>query len=486
MATDPAQRVQRDLAYAIVDEVDSILIDEARTPLIISAPAEEPTDLYHEYARYAARLEEGPDYIVEEKYKSASLTEEGITKMQRLAGVKNIYDLEHAVEMHERGRPVLVGTVSVEKSERLSRMLDKRGIPHNVLNAKQHEREAAIVAEAGQSGAVTIATNMAGRGTDIVLGEGVADAGGLHIIGTERHESRRIDNQLRGRSGRQGDPGESRFFLSFEDDLMRVFGGERMQGIMDRLRVDEDTPLESRMVSRQIESAQSRVEGHNFDARRHVVEYDDVMNKQREVNYGERRKILEGTDTRANFLAMVEPVVTDEVPTFCEGRNREAWDMEGLWERMHQFAVALPPLAEVNIDSLGTTADDVAETITGELTALYEEKEQEYGAELLRQVEQSLMLQVIDNRWRAYLTQMDHLREGIGLQAYGQKDPLVEYKQAAFDSFQDLTEEIQREIVRFLLNVQITVEAPSPAPAGPDTPAAEPAQSAAQATAPAS
>src|SRR5205807_1874951 len=299
-------------------------------------------------------------------------------------------------ERTKNGQPILVGTTSIEKSERLARLLEKRGIDHSVLNAKLHEKEAAIIANAGQRASVTIATNMAGRGTDIVLGEGVTDAGGLYIIGTERHESRRIDNQLRGRSGRQGDPGESRFFLSFEDDLMRVFGGERMQGIMDRLRVDEDTPLESRMVSRQLESAQSRVEGHNFDSRRHVVEYD------------------------------------------------------------------------------------VAETITGELTALYEEKEQEYGAELLRQVEQSLMLQVIDNRWRAYLTQMDHLREGIGLQAYGQKDPLIEYKQAAFESFQDLTEDMQREIVRMLLNVQIRRVEPAAADGQP------PSEAAAQAAAPAS
>jgi preprotein translocase subunit SecA len=393
---------------------------------------------------------------------------------------------DEIAERNKKGQPILVGTTSIEKSERLSRLLDKRGVTHSVLNAKQHEREATIVADAGQRGAVTIATNMAGRGTDIVLGEGVVDAGGLYIIGTERHESRRIDNQLRGRSGRQGDPGESRFFLSFEDDLMRVFGGERMQGIMDRLRVDEDTPLESRMVSRQIEGAQSRVEGHNFDSRRHVVEYDDVMNKQREIIYGERRKILEGTDTHANFTAMVEHVTTSEVPAFCEGRNREAWDYEGLWERMHEFAGALPSLSEVNPESLGATPDEVAETLTGELVSLYEEKEKQHGAEALRWVEQRVMLQVIDLKWQAYLTQMDHLREGIGLQAYGQRDPLVEYKQAAFDAFQDLTEEIQREIVRFLLNVQITLEAPAPAPASPDGTAAEPAAAAAQATAPAS
>src|SRR5438552_11120656 len=253
--------------------------------------------------------------------------------------------VEEIAERNKKGQPILVGTTSIEKSERLSRLLEKRGVQHSVLNAKLHEKEAAIVADAGKRSAVTIATNMAGRGTDIVLGSGVTEVGGLYSLGTERHESRRIDNQLRGRSGRQGDPGESRFFLSFEDDLMRVFGGERMQGIMDRLRVDEDTPLESRLASKQIENAQSRVEGHNFDSRRHGVADDDVMNKQREIIYGEPRKILEGTDTRSNFLAMVEHVVTDEVPTFCEGRNREAWDIEGIWERMHQFAAALPPPA---------------------------------------------------------------------------------------------------------------------------------------------
>ena len=358
-------------------------------------------------------------------------------------------------ERYKKGQPTLVGTTSIEKSERISRMLDKLGVQHSVLNAKLHEKEADVIANAGQAGSVTIATNMAGRGTDIVLGEGVPDLGGLYIIGTERHESRRIDNQLRGRAGRQGDPGESRFFLSFEDDLMRVFGGERMQGIMGRLGVDEDTPIESKMVSKQIEGAQARVEGSNFDSRRHVVEYDDVMNKQREIIYGERRKILEGTDTRSNFIAMVEHVVESEVPTYCEGRHREAWDIEGLWERMHQFAAGLPPLSEVSTESLGNSIEEVSETLSGELIGLYEEKEQEYGAELLREVEQSVMLQVIDTRWLAYLTQMDHLREGMGFQAYGQMDPLVEYKAAAFTAFQDLTEDIQREIVRALLNVQI-------------------------------
>ena len=619
--------VQRRLHYAIVDEVDSILVDEARTPLIISGQAEEPTDKYYTYARLIPRLVAEDDYTFDEKTKSATLTDEGAEKVEKWTGIPNIFDMEHVVdahqvnqalrahalyqrdrdyivrdgeviivdeftgrtmpgrrwsdglhqaieakegvkvnqenvtlatitfqnffriydklagmtgtaiteaeefhkiynlevtpiptnmpmirkdepdliykkeeakfnavveeiaERHENGQPILVGTTSIEKSERLSRMLDKRGIQHAVLNAKLHEREAAIISDAGQKGAVTIATNMAGRGTDIVLGEGVADVGGLYIIGTERHESRRIDNQLRGRSGRQGDPGETRFFLSFEDDLMRVFGGERMQGIMDRLHVPDDAPLESRMVSRQIEGAQSRVEGHNFDSRRHVVEYDDVMNKQREIIYGERRKILEGTDTRNNLLRMVAHVVSAEVPTFIEGRNRDGWDLDGLWDRMREFAAALPPLNDVNVESLGSSAEQVTETIIGELTALYEEKEQQYGVERLRAAEQWVMLTVIDQRWRNYLTQMDHLREGIGLQAYGQKDPLVEYKQAAFDSFQDLTEDIQREIVRAMLNVQI-VDNPPPADGAANgahsTPPPTPAPAAAEATAPAS
>jgi preprotein translocase subunit SecA len=621
--------VQRRLRYAIVDEVDSILIDEARTPLIISGQASEATDKFYTYARLIPRLVAEEDYTIDEKTKSATLTEEGVEKIEKWTGLSNVYDMEHVAEAHQinqalrahalwlrdrdyivrggeviivdeftgrtmpgrrwsdglhqaieakegvsvqqetvtlatitfqnffriydklagmtgtalteaeefhkiynlevvpipthmpmvrldepdliyktedgkyravveeitdrfkQGQPTLVGTTSIEKSERISRMLDKLGVQHSVLNAKLHEREADVIAKAGQLGSVTIATNMAGRGTDIVLGDGVANIGGLYIIGTERHESRRIDNQLRGRAGRQGDAGESRFFLSFEDDLMRVFGGERMQGIMGKLGVDEDTPIESKMVSRQIEGAQARVEGTNFDSRRHVVEYDDVMNKQREIIYGERRKILEGTDTRSNFIAMVEHVVETEVPTYCEGRHRETWDLEGLWERMHQFAPALPPISEVNTASLGSSVEEVSETLSGELIGLYEEKEQEYGAELLREVEQSVMLQVIDTRWLAYLTQMDHLREGMGFQAYGQMDPLVEYKAAAFTAFQDLTEDIQREIVRALLNVQIRRVDPSEtaAPgqdATPEAVAAAPTTGAADATAPAS
>ncbi len=616
MAISLDRCVQRRLHYAIVDEVDSILVDEARTPLIISGQGNEPTEKYYTYAQLIKRLGED-DYTIDEKTKSAALTDEGAVKIEQWTGIPNIYDMEHAIEAHQvnqalranalflrdrdyivnearevvivdeftgrtmpgrrwsdglhqaieakegvrvqqenitlatitfqnffriydklagmtgtalteaeefhkiyklevvpipthqpmirmdesdliykteeakfkavveeiserttKGQPVLVGTTSIEKSERISRLLEKKGVQHNVLNAKLHEREASIIADAGQPGTVTIATNMAGRGTDIVLGDGVTEVGGLYIIGTERHESRRIDNQLRGRSGRQGDPGESRFFLSFEDDLMRIFGGERMQGIMDRLHVDDDTPLESGLVSRSIEGAQSRVEGYNFDARRHVVEYDDVMNRQREIIYGERRKILEGSDTRANFMSMLERIVAEEVPTFCQGRHRETWDLDGLWERMRQYAPSLPELSDVNLESLGGTVDELTETLQGELASTYEEKEAEYGEEIMRHVEQTLMLQVIDAKWTAYLTQMDHLREGIGLQAYGQKDPLVEYKQAAFDSFQDLSGDIQSEIVRMLLSVQVQRTQPDAAPvsdvAGQTTAAASP------------
>jgi preprotein translocase subunit SecA len=613
MAQSLDRCVQRHLHYAIVDEVDSILVDEARTPLIISGQGNEATEKYYTYARLIPRLVAEDDYTIDEKTKSAALTDDGVAKIEQWTGIKNVYELEHVAEAHQinqalkahalylrdrdylvnadnevvivdeftgrtmpgrrwsdglhqaieakegvvvqqenitlatitfqnffrlydklagmtgtalteseefdkiyklevvpiptnmpmirndetdlifkneeakynavveeiaerhtAGQPILVGTTSIEKSERLSRQLEKKGIPHSVLNAKFHESEAQIVADAGQSGSVTIATNMAGRGTDIVLGQGVTDKGGLYIIGTERHESRRIDNQLRGRAGRQGDPGETRFFLSFEDDLMRVFGGERMQGIMDRLRIEDDVPIENRMVSRQIEGAQSRVEGHNFDARRYVVEYDDVMNKQREIIYGERRKILEGTDTRENLMSMLEQTVRQETPAYCEGRHRELWDLEGLWERMRQIG-PLPPVEEINLDSLGNTVDDIADTLVSELTALYEEREQQYGPELMRSVEQSLMLNVIDTKWRTYLTDMEHLREGINLQAYGQKDPLIEYKQAAFESFQELTADIQADIVRLLLHVQIQrVEKPAEEPTDAASEAAAP------------
>src|SRR5213082_1371146 len=488
MARDLSQCTQRDLNYAIVDEVDSILIDEARTPHIISGQSEESTEKYYQYARWAARLAEGEDFEVDLKHKSASLTEIGIAKMERWTGIKNIYDLENIVEAHQinqalkaktlflrdrdylvkegeviivdeftgrtmpgrrwsdaphqaveakegvkvqqeqktiatitvqnyfrqydklagmtgtalteaeefhkiygldvviipthrtmvrtdssdviyktekskfeavideivemnkQGRPVLVGTVSVEKSERLAKMLERRGLKHNVLNAKQHEREAAIVAEAGQPNAVTIATNMAGRGTDIVLGPGVTDVGGLHIIGTERHESRRIDNQLRGRAGRQGDPGSSRFFISLEDDLMRIFGpaADRIGALMDRLEVE---PIEHRWVAGSIENAQKKVEGMNFDTRKHVVEYDDVMNLQRKIIYEERHKVLQGADARDNIMGYVNDIVQKGLEAHCTDRHVENWDLEGLVKYLSAY-LPIAPGSEIPEEAL--------------------------------------------------------------------------------------------------------------------------------------
>ena len=602
MAQDLANCVQRDLNYAIVDEVDSILIDEARTPLIISGQGEESTDKYYEYARYAARLAEEVDYTVDLKHKSASLTEEGIAKMERWAKIPNIYDLENVVEahqinqalkakalylrdreylvkdgeiiivdeftgrlmqgrrwsdglhqaveakealkvqqeqktlatitlqnlfrlypklagmtgtavteaeefhkiyklevvsiptnqpmirddhpdvifkteeskfeavidevleMHEKGRPVLVGTVSVEKSERLARMLEKRGVEHSVLNAKHHEREAAIVKDAGQKSAVMIATNMAGRGTDIVLGDGVREAGGLHIIGTERHESRRIDNQLRGRAGRQGDPGSSRFFISLEDDLMKIFGpaADRIGRLMDSLQVE---PIEHKWVAGSIESAQKKVEGFNFDARKHVVEYDDVMNKQREIVYGERRKVLEGADTRSNVESYIRDLIDKGVEVHCQSRHPENWDLDGLVQYLSAY-FPIPPGSQLPPDALAKGREALADTIHSSAMTAYQAKEDQVGAELMRSVERWVVLHTIDSKWVDYLTQMEHFREGIGLRAYGQKDPLIEYKNEAFTMFQELTASIQADIVANMFRVQVQQEAPPP-PAAP-------------------
>jgi preprotein translocase subunit SecA len=600
MAVELAACAQRSLNFAIVDEVDSILIDEARTPLIISGQAQESTEKYYQYARLIPRLNPD-DYTVDEKTKSAALTEAGIEKIERWTGIKNVYELEHVDEAHQinqalkaytlykrdrdyivkdgeviivdeftgrqqpgrrwadglhqaveakeqvkvqqetqtlatityqnffrlykklagmtgtalteaeefhkiyglevveipthrpmirddhpdviyktedakfhavaeeiaemskGGRPVLVGTVSVEKSERLSRMLEKRGIRHEVLNAKQHEREALIVANAGQPGAVTIATNMAGRGTDIVLGPGVVDAGGLHIIGTERHESRRIDNQLRGRSGRQGDPGSSRFFIALDDDLMRIFGGERIRGMMDRLGIKEDEPIESRLVSRQIEGAQSKVEGHNFDARRYIVEYDDVMNKQREIIYGERRAVLEGAELRDKIQGWVRQVVDEAVAQYCESRHPDAWDLPGLHERL-RAVFPLPPLEEIPAEELGETKESVAQRMAEYAEAAYAAKESEFTPDVMRKIEQFVVLKTIDSKWISYLTMMEHFKEGIGLRAFGQKDPLVEYKNEAFQAFQELLKDIQFEIASTIFRVQLVKEPPPPPP----------------------
>src|SRR5436190_975109 len=600
MAVDLAQCVQRGLNFAIVDEVDSILIDEARTPLIISGQAQESTEKYYQYARLIARLS-AEDYTVDEKTKSAALTEDGIAKIERWTGIKNVYELEHVDEAHQinqalkaytlfhrdrdylvkdgeviivdeftgrqqpgrrwadglhqaveakegvkvqqetqtlatityqnyfrlykklagmtgtavteaeefdkiyklqvvvipthkpmiredrpdliyktedakfkavadeiqetatTGRPVLVGTVSVEKSERLARLLEKRGLPHEVLNAKQHEREALIVAKAGQPGAVTIATNMAGRGTDIVLGPGVAKAGGLHIVGTERHESRRIDNQLRGRSGRQGDPGSSRFFLALDDDLMRIFGGERIKNMMNMLRVADDEPIESRLVSKQIEGAQTKVEGHNFDARRYLVEYDDVMNKQREIIYGERRKVLEGADLREQVQDWVRMVVEDAVNERCESRHPDNWDIEGLVGQLGTV-FPLPPFGEIPSDEFGETKEAAVARLMQYAETAYQAKEAELTEPMMRQVEQFVVLKTIDSKWISYLTMMEQFKEGIGFRAFGQKDPLVEYKNEAFAAFQELLNDIQFDIASNMYRVQLRTEPPVPTP----------------------
>src|SRR5947209_2484544 len=600
MARDLSQCAQRTLNYAIVDEVDSILIDEARTPHIISGQSDESTEKYYNYARWAARLNEGEDFEVDLKHKSASLTETGIAKMERWTGIKNIYDLENVIEAHQinqalkakalflrdrdylvkdaevvivdeftgrtmpgrrwsdglhqaieakegvkvqqeqktiatitvqnyfrqydklagmtgtavteaeefhkiygldvavipthrpmiradnadviykteqskfeavidevvamnkLGRPVLVGTVSVEKSERLAKMLERRGLKHNVLNAKQHEREAAIVAEAGQAKAVTIATNMAGRGTDIVLGQGVTDVGGLHIIGTERHESRRIDNQLRGRAGRQGDPGSSKFFISLEDDLMKIFGpaADRIGRLMDSLEVE---PIEHPWVARSIAGAQKKVEGMHFDARKHVVEYDDVMNKQRQLMYEERRKVLEGADARGNILDYVREIVDKGIEVHCESRHPENWDMEALVKYLSAY-LPIAPGSQIPEEVVDKGRVALAEHLNAAAAEAYDKKVEEVGADLMPLVEKDVMLQVIDWQWMEYLTQMDNFREGIGLRAYGQRDPLVEYKNEALEMFNELRDRIQGSIVAGIFRVQVQRNAPPTPP----------------------
>src|SRR6266542_979748 len=601
MARALSQCFQRELTYAIVDEVDSILIDEARTPHIISGQSEESTEKYYQYARWAARLTEGEDYEVDLKHKSASLTETGIAKMERWTGIKNIYDLENVIEAHQinqalkgkalflrdrdylvkdgevlivdeftgrtmpgrrwsdglhqaveakegikvqqeqktiatitvqnyfrqydklagmtgtavteaeefhkiygldvvvipthrpmvrtdspdviykteqskfeavideivemnkQGRPILVGTVSVEKSERLAKMLERRGLKHNVLNAKQHEREAAIVAEAGQPKAVTIATNMAGRGTDIVLGDGVTGVGGLHIIGTERHESRRIDNQLRGRAGRQGDPGSSKFFISLEDDLMKIFGpaADRIGRLMDSLEVE---PIEHPWVARSIASAQKKVEGMHFDARKHVVEYDDVMNKQRQIVYEERRKVLEGANARENILGYVREVITKGVEQSCESRHPENWELDDLVKYLSTYLPSAPG-SQTPDEALQHGQEGLTEHLYAAAEEAYNRKIEEVGADLMPMVERDVMLRTIDWQWMEYLTQMEHFREGIGLRAYGQRDPLVEYKNEAFEMFNELRAPIQGSLVAQIFRVQVQRNAPPPPPA---------------------
>jgi preprotein translocase subunit SecA len=362
--------------------------------------------------------------------------------------------VEEIKELNKTGRPALVGTISIDMSEKLSRMLSKAKVKHEVLNAKQHEREAEIVAKAGQAGRVTISTNMAGRGTDIVLGEGVKESGGLHIIGTERHESRRVDNQLRGRAGRQGDPGSSRFYLSLEDDLLRIFGGERMSSIMERLGMEEGEPIEHAMISRAIENAQRKVEGHNFDIRKHLLEYDDVMNQQREVIYKQRREALSGESLRPTIEAMIAELSEGMADNFAKADILpDEWDMKGLREAVvSQFGFRLHIDRDIQD---GLTREGLAELITASAMKAYEEKEKSFGAEQFREFERMVVLQVVDNLWKEHLLAMDHLKEGIGLRGYGQQDPLVVYKREGFDMFAEMIERVKEETVRFLSRVQV-------------------------------
>jgi preprotein translocase subunit SecA len=578
--------VQRDFNFAIVDEVDSILVDEARTPLIISGPAEESTNLYYILNRVAQQLKRGQHFTVDEKARSVLITEEGIARAEKLLNINNIYDprhievvhhlnqalkahqlfkrddeyivkdgqviivdeftgrlmpgrrysdglhqaleakegvrienenqtlatitfqnyfrmykklagmtgtadteaeefkkiynlevmvipthknmiredfpdviyrsaeekfqaaVEEIKECHDHGQPVLVGTTSIEKSEYLSKLLKREGIQHEVLNAKHHEKEAEIVAQAGQFGHVTIATNMAGRGTDIVLGIGVVEQGGLHILATERHEARRIDNQLRGRSGRQGDPGSSRFYLSLEDDLLRIFGSDRIKGLMGRLGMDDGQPIEHRMVSNAIEKAQMRVEAHNFDIRKHLLEYDNVMNQQREVIYSQRRQILAGENLKEDFLDMAEELVEELVAEYAEDQATGELDLKGLetaFQRQFGFRVSL----------VGHENGDLEDYLVEEVIERYEAKAQEIGPEVFEHLQQMVMLQIVDNHWKDHLLSMDHLRDGIGLRGYAQRDPLREYQKEGYEMFMNLVHRIKADTVGTFFHLQV-------------------------------
>ncbi|MDY6892125.1 MAG: preprotein translocase subunit SecA [Chloroflexota bacterium] len=609
MVVDLAHCVQRELNYAIVDEVDNILIDEARTPLIISGAAEESGQNYQTFAKLIPRLREGDDYVVEERSRAVTLTEGGLAKMEHWLGLSNIYDpanygathfidnalkahvlykrdrdyvvkdgeviivdeftgrlmfgrrysegLHQAIEakegvkvqresitmatvtfqnyfrmyeklagmtgtavteaeefdkiykldvmviptnkplireeyrdqiykneeakfralareieeFHDQGRPVLVGTVSIEKSEYLSKLLQKRGIDNQVLNAKLHEKEAGIVAQAGRQGAVTIATNMAGRGVDIILGgkpDGrnleewqaehgrVIELGGLHIIGTERHDARRIDNQLRGRAGRQGDPGSSRFYVSLEDDLMRRFGGDRVKGVMEWARFDEDTPLEHGMVGRVIENSQTKVEAYHFDIRKHLVEYDDVVNKHREVIYEERKKILSGADLKANIQDMIQGKLHDTIHSHLHDEHGDDWDLEGL---VAAVGAILPLPNALSKDALSKMSRrEIEKGILEHAESFYEERESELETQNMRILERLVMLRAIDRRWVEHLTAMESMRQGIGLQSLAQRDPLVAYKRQGHEMFQELMVGINHDIVHTIYHVGLVRE----------------------------
>ncbi|MCD6472280.1 preprotein translocase subunit SecA [Candidatus Aerophobetes bacterium] len=598
--SEDKEKQEKFFNYAIVDEVDSILIDEARTPLIISGPAEKSTDLYYKIDRIVPFLRRGEekkdgkekdyDYEIDRKNQTVALTEKGVTKVQKLLNVDNLYQdnadmathihqairahelferdkdylvkdgevviideftgrlmpgrrwsdglhqaieakekvrirnenqtlatitlqnyfrmynklsgmtgtaiteaaelkdiynldvviiptnkpvkrkdfsdkiyqkekakfeavIKNVEELYKKGRPVLVGTRSVEKSEALSKMLREKGIPHTVLNAKYHEKEAQIVAEAGQKRAVTIATNMAGRGTDIKLGEGVEKLGGLFVIGTERHESRRIDNQLRGRAGRQGAPGESQFYVSLEDELMKLFGSERIASMMSRLKVPDDQPIEHPWINKALERAQEKVERRNFDIRKQLLEYDDVMNKQREVIYRERRKVLEGKNLKNDIIGMIENTVDALVNLYTEEKIRpEEWDIKGLIKRVNQlFSLSLHYyfLKEVY------DKEDIKKRIMDEVSKSYNEREVKLGEELMRGLERMVLLHIIDSQWKDHLYNMDSLKEGIGMRGYGQRDPLIEYKREAYEMFEDLIQRIKEEVAEFIFKVEV-------------------------------
>ena len=624
MVTELSQCVQRPVNYAIADEVDYLLIDEARTPLIISAPDVEAGQRYQLFARLIPSLKKDADYTVDEKTRTVSLTDAGMTNMERmlkregqlkspdlydpanadlhrylqnaltaretyrrdreyvvkdgqviivdeftgrlmhgrryseglhqaieakervkvqqesrtyatvtiqnyfrmydkLAGMTGtalteaeefhkIYKLEVVVipthkpmvrqefpdqiykdvkskfkavvreieQLHEEGRPVLVGTVSIENSEYLSDLLTRKGIPHHILNAKQHEKEAYIVAQAGKPGAVTVATNMAGRGVDIILGgnpqdgeqkgwqkehEKVVGLGGLHIIGTDRHEARRIDNQLRGRAGRQGDPGSSRFYVSLEDEIVRRFGGDRIKGLMEWAGMDEDTPVENALVNKSIEGAQVRVEGYNFDIRKHLVEYDDVINRHRELIYGERKKIIGDTDLKSNILSLVGDEIKNIVAAHTADEHGEGWDTDGL---IGEVAKIFPLPPTFNAEAISRMKPRQIEEKLIELAGiLYEEKEKEIGPENMRAVERLVMLRIIDTLWVEHLTMMEHMRQGIGLQAAGQRDPLVAYKREGHGLFQNLLSTIQHDVVHSIYRVSITRREAPPKPPAP-------------------
>ncbi len=592
MKFDLSEYCQRPFNYAIVDEVDSILIDEARTPLIISGPADVSTELYYQVNRIISKFTPEQDYTVDEKTRSLSLTEAGVSLGEKLLKVENLYDPSsieklhhlnqalkaHAIfkrdvdylvkdgqvvivdeftgrtmpgrrysdglhqaleakegvtiegenqtlasitfqnyfrmydklagmtgtadteapefkkiydlsvvvipthqpmirednadviykninakyravireikELHTQGRPVLVGTINIDVSEKLSSMLKKRGVKHSVLNAKHHEMEAEIIAEAGQRGRVTIATNMAGRGTDIKLGEGVAELGGLHILGTSRHESRRIDNQLRGRAGRQGDPGSSRFYLSLEDDLLRIFGSNRISGVMDKLGMEEDDPIEHNIISRAIENAQRKVEGHNFDIRKHLLEYDDVMNKQREVIYQQRREVLESDNVRSIISDMLSDLVRDVAAEFAHDKvGSQDWDWDGMSERitvMFGFNLELDDSEKADL-----TSETLYEKLLEKCRAVYRKKEEEFDDETMQYIERVILLQMVDSHWKEHLLNMDHLKEGIGLRGYGQKNPLNEYKREGFEMFGEMIHRVKEQVVGTLFRVQM-------------------------------